>query len=98
MFQLALGCFQEKRWERCPCMCPRQGLLQTSRAPVPLDQPRSESCQPHHVGTQPWYFHLRLSVTPECLQESRRLGKEDVRPQRVLPVPVEAWPVGPSTA
>ena len=77
--------------EDAPCMRPGAGAEpQTLRASVPLEGtlPR-RSCQPApRWNAAPWHFHPQLPDTPERLQESRWLGKEDVRPQRVLPVPV----------
>lgn len=97
---LALGVLpSRKALEDAPCMCPRAGAkLQTRGASVPLEGtlPR-RSCQPASCwNTAPWHFHPRLPVTPEHLQESRRLGKEDVRPQRVLLVPHRSAGRGPS--
>ena len=79
-----------KALEDAPCMRPGAGAkLQTRGVSVPLEgTPSCRSCQPPpRWNAGPWHFHPRLPVTPECLQESRRPGKEDVRPQRVLPVP-----------
>ncbi|CAI9176081.1 unnamed protein product [Rangifer tarandus platyrhynchus] len=81
---------KQKSAGRCPLHAPRsRAKLQTRGVSVPLEgTPACRSCQPPpRWNAAPWHFQPWLPVTPEFLQESRRPGKEDVRPQRVLPVP-----------